>query len=118
MLIASIEEAFDLGALGIIGGIGGIYICFYVIAMGIAVTLFVFWLISIIDISQRKNEDFPNATDNSKTTWLILLLVTLIMPVAAGIAGIVYYANVVKKAPRSNTEKPVLPPDEPQTPQS
>jgi len=118
MLIASLEEAADLGILGIIGGLGGIYICFYVLFFSIAVTLFVFWIMAIIDVSQRKNEEFPNSTENSKTTWLIVLLVTLIMPLAAGIASIVYYTTVMKKIPRNNTEKPVLPPDEPQPPQS
>ena len=113
MLISSLEETADLGLLGIIGGIGGIYICFYVLFFSIAVTLFVFWIIAIIDVSQRKNGEFPNSTENSKTTWLIVLLVTLIMPIAAGIAAIVYYANVMKKMPRNTTEKPVLPPDEP-----
>ena len=114
MLIATGEEA---AALGIIGGIWGFLIFLYAILIGIGITLFVFWIISIIDVSQRKNEEFPNATENSRTTWLIVLLVTLIVPIAAGISAIVYYATVIKKIPR-NTVKPVLPPDEPLSPQS
>jgi len=114
MLIATGEEA---AALGIISSIGGFFVCFYVVLIAIAVTLFVFWIISIVDVSQRKNEEFPNATENSKTTWLIVLLATLIVPIAAGICAVVYYATVMKKMPR-NTEKPVLPPDEPPPPQS
>ncbi|MHB1253984.1 MAG: hypothetical protein ACYCZ1_07430 [Candidatus Humimicrobiaceae bacterium] len=114
MLIATGEEAT---ALGIIGGIWGFFIFLYTILIGIGITLFVFWIISIVDVSQRKNEEFPNATENSKTTWLIVLLATLIVPVAAGICAVVYYATVMKKMPR-NTEKPVLPPDEPPPPQS
>ena len=118
MLIATGEDA---AAIGIIGGLGGLFIFFYVIMITIliaaGITLFVFWIISIIDVSQRKNEEFPNATESSRTTWLIVLLVTLIVPVAAGISAIVYYATVMKKIPRS-TGKPVLPPDEPQLPQS
>jgi dipeptide/tripeptide permease len=117
MLIATGENA---AALGIIGGVGGLLIFFYVIFLviiaGVFITLLVFWIISIVDVSQRKNEEFPNATENSKQTWLIVLLVTLIVPVAAGISGIVYYTTVMKKIPR-NTGKPVLPPDEPQSPQ-
>ena len=114
MLIATGEEA---AAVGIIGGIWGFFIFLYAILIGIGITLFVFWIIAIIDVSQRKNEEFPNATDNSKTTWLIVLLVTLIMPVAAGVSAIVYYATVMKKIPR-NSEKKVLPPNQPQEPQS
>jgi len=118
MLISSLEETADLGILGIIGGIGGIYICFYVLFFSIAIALFVFWIMAIVDVSQRKNEEFPNSTENSKTTWLIILLVLLIVPLAAGIASIVYYATVMKKMPRNNTGKPVLPPDEPQPPKA
>ena len=114
MLIATGEEA---AAMGIIGSIWGFFIFLYAILIGIGITLFIFWIIAIVDVSQRKNEEFPNATDNSKTTWLIVLLVTLIMPVAAGVSAIVYYATVIKKIPRSSG-KPVLPPDQPQEPQS
>ena len=114
MLIATGEEA---AAIGIIGGIWGFLIFIYAILIGIGITLFVFWIISIVDVSQRKNEEFPNATDNSKTTWLIVLLVTLIVPVAAGVSAIVYYATVMRKIPR-NSGKKVLPLDQPQEPQS
>jgi cellulose synthase/poly-beta-1,6-N-acetylglucosamine synthase-like glycosyltransferase len=118
MLIAAGEEA---ATLGIIGGLGGLLIFFYIIFIAIiacvSITLLVFWIISIIDVSQRKNEEFPNATENSRQTWLIVLLVTLIVPVAAGISAIVYYVNVMKKMPR-NTGKPALPPDEPPALQS
>ena len=114
MLIANAEEA---AALGIIGGVWGFLIFLYAIMIGVGITLFIFWIISIVDVSQRKNEEFPNSTENSRTTWLIVLLVTLIIPVAAGVAAIVYYASVMKKIPRGSG-KPVLPPDQPQLPQS
>ena len=114
MLIATGEEA---AAIGIIGSIWGFLIFLYAILIGIGITLFIFWIIAIVDVSQRKNEEFPNATDNSKTTWLIVLLVTLIVPVAAGVSAIVYYATVMKKFPRS-TGKKALPPSQPQEPQS
>ncbi|MHB1376685.1 MAG: hypothetical protein ACYCXB_04570 [Candidatus Humimicrobiaceae bacterium] len=114
MLIATGGET---AAIGIIGSIWGFFIFMYAILIGIGITLFIFWIISIVDVSQRKNEEFPSATDNSRTTWLIVLLVTLIVPVAAGISAIVYYATVMKKIPRSS-EKKVLPPNQPQGPQS
>jgi len=115
MLIANAKEA--AAAVGIIGGVWGFLIFFYAIMIGVGITLFVFWIISIIDVSQRKNEEFPNSTENSRTTWLVVLLVTLIIPVAAGIAAIIYYATVIKKIPRGSVN-PVLPPDHPQLPQS
>jgi heme/copper-type cytochrome/quinol oxidase subunit 3 len=115
MLIAEGKEA--AAALGIISGVWIFAALMNAVFIGIGITLFVFWIISIVDVSQRKNEEFPNASENSKTTWLIVLLVTLIMPVAAGIAGIVYYANVMKKMPR-NKEKTVLPTQDQVPPQS
>jgi uncharacterized membrane protein len=118
MLISAGEET---ATLGLLGGLGGLliffYVIFFIVMAGIFITLLVFWIISIIDVSQRKNEEFPNATENSKTTWLIVLLVTLIVPVAAGISAIVYYVNVMKKIPRI-TAKPVLPSDEQTPPQN
>jgi len=79
-----------------------ILLLFFLVAVHI--TLFVFWLISIIDLAHRKNDEFPNPNENSKTTWLIILLVTLLVPVAAGIAGIVYFVTVMKKVPRKDTQ--------------
>jgi len=110
MLIAAAEEA---SALGIAWGIGGFFICFYVIMAAIFITLFVFWIISIIDIAQRRNNEFPNSGENEtpKTTWLLLLLVTLIIPLVAGIMAVIYYFSIMKKMPRG--KKQDLPPDLP-----
>jgi len=103
MLISAANEA---AALGIAGGIGAFFICFYVLIIAAFITLFVFWLIAIVDIAQRKNSEFPNVSENDtpKNTWLLLLLVTLIVPVAAGVVAIIYYSTIMKKIPRGKVD--------------
>lgn len=86
-------------------GFMGVYMCFIVFIAAVFIALFVFWIIAIVDISQRKNEEFPNPQDNPKSTWLIILLVTLVIPLAAGISSIIYYVNIIRKYPRKNYEK-------------
>lgn len=103
MLIAANQGQFFTGAFF---GIMSIYMCFFVFLAAVLLTLFVFWIVAIVDVSQRKNEEFPDSNDNPKATWLIILLVTLIVPLAAGICAIIYYATIIRKYPRSNLPKP------------
>ena len=103
MLIAANEGQFLTGAFL---GIMGFYMCFLVLLAAIFITLFVFWIVAIVDISQRKNEEFPNPQDNPKATWLIALLVTLVVPLAAGISAIIYYVVIIRKYPRRGLPKP------------
>jgi len=85
-------------------GFMGVYMCFIVFIAAVFIALFVFWIIAIVDISQRKNEEFPNPQDNPKSTWLIILLVTLVIPLAAGISSIIYYATIIRKYPRGSSQ--------------
>jgi TRAP-type mannitol/chloroaromatic compound transport system permease small subunit len=107
VLVSANESQIIAGTLF---GFMGIYICFIVFMAATFITLFVFWIIGIVDISQRKNEEFPNPEDNPRSTWLIILLVTLVIPLAAGIAAIIYYATIIRKYPRDSfqpaTESP------------
>ncbi len=103
MLIAANQGQFFTGAFL---GIMSIYMCFFVFLAAIFLTLFVFWIVAIADISQRRNEEFPNPEDNPKATWLIILLVTLIVPFAAGISAVIYYATIIRKHPRGRLSKP------------
>ncbi|MCL6088425.1 MAG: DUF2516 family protein [Actinobacteria bacterium] len=115
MLIAQNEQAAVAAALGF----GWFMVCFWVVFALVALALFVFWIIAIIDCAQRKNEEFPNATENSKTTWLVILLVSWVVGLS-GVAGLVYYFMVMRKAPRGKgtIEVPPQQPQPPQPPQS
>jgi flagellar basal body-associated protein FliL len=113
MLIAGAEDAAVATAFG---GLIWLMVCFWVVFSLIAIALFVFWVIAIVDCAQRKNEEFPNATENSKTTWLIILLVSWVAGLN-GVAGLVYYFMVMRKKPRGQGNQ-VVPTKDQQTPQS
>ncbi len=109
MLIAeATEEAVAAAAMGL----GWFMVCFWIVFALIALTLFVFWIIAIVDCAQRKNEEFPNASESSKTTWLVILLVSWVVGLS-GVAGLVYYFMVIKKAPRGKGTD-VIPPQQQQ----
>ncbi len=65
----------------------------------IFVLLFVLWIIALVDCAKRKNEDFPGGGENSKTVWLVILVVTWVVGFW-WVAGIVYYFVVMKKVPQ------------------
>lgn len=77
-----------------IAGLAGVWICFAVVAWLVGVFLFVVWLIMLIDCARRSNTDFPNATENTKMMWLLIIILT------SGIGAIVYYFMVRRKMPR------------------
>ena len=109
MLIAEANEgAIAAAAMGL----GWFMVCFWIVFALVALALFVFWIIAIIDCAQRKNEEFPSATESSKTTWLVILLVSWVVGLS-GVAGLVYYFMVIRKAPRGKSTS-VTPPQPPQ----
>ena len=86
------EDAVGAGLTGfwifcsIIGGLLGLF-------------LFVLWIICIVDVAKRKNNEFPGGGDNSKTIWLVILIVSWVVSLS-WVAAIVYYFMVMKKMPR------------------
>lgn len=53
----------------------------------------VFWIMMIVDVAKREESQFPNSTGNSKTIWLIVVILLGV------IGAIVYYFAVKRKAP-------------------
>ena len=80
-----------------------VWFIFIAIMILISLALFALWIISIIDLVQRKDEEFPGQSSNAKTTWLIILLVSWAFNFS-GIAAIIYYFVVMKKMPRNKGE--------------
>ncbi|MDD5659178.1 MAG: DUF2516 family protein [Actinomycetota bacterium] len=105
MLIAdTTDRAVTAAAMGL----GWFMVCFWIVFALVALALFVFWIIAIVDCAQRKNEEFPNATESSKTTWLVILLVSWVVGLS-GVAGLVYYFMVIRKAPRGKDVNAIPP---------
>jgi len=89
---SSTEEAFGAGMSVLI------FLCGGFIAL-IFIFLFVLWIITLVDCIKRKDSEFPGGGENTKTIWLVVLLVTFIVNFW-WVACIVYYFMVMKKMPR------------------
>jgi heme/copper-type cytochrome/quinol oxidase subunit 2 len=85
-------------AVGAAAGLAGIWIFFMVliwlVVAGAGIFFFVIWLIALIDCARRDSKDFPDATENSKLIWILVIVL------AGGIGAIIYYFIVMRKQPR------------------
>ncbi len=75
------------------GGIVAGMICLWVFFVAIWIFLLVVWIIMLIDVVKRPNDQFPGGGENTKTIWLVVVILT------GGIGAIVYYFVVKKKMP-------------------
>ena len=73
-------------------------LCWGVLAI-IGLLLLVLWIVTLVDCIKRSNDEFPGTGENTKTIWLIVLIVTFVVNLW-WIAAIVYYFVVMKKMPR------------------
>jgi heme/copper-type cytochrome/quinol oxidase subunit 2 len=85
-------------AVGAAAGLAGIWIIFLVlvwlVVAAIGIFFFVIWIITLIDCAKRDNDEFPDATENSKLIWILVIVL------AGGIGAIIYYFIVMRKMPR------------------
>lgn len=77
----------------------------WVACLGLALLIgfagFIFWLVMLIDCFKRENDEFPKATENTKTIWIVVLLVSWL----AGmywLAALLYFFLVRRAVPRRN----------------
>ncbi len=100
-------------------GIGIAMMCCWGLALLLGLALFGMWIWMTIDAAQRQEYEFPNSTGNSKTTWLLILGIGLLLGYWA-IAAIVYYFMVFKKQKRGSGQPPApgqyMPPPAPPAP--
>jgi hypothetical protein len=105
VLGCTVEDA----AGGVVGIIAAPFItfgiCVATIAALVGLGLFIFWIIALVDCARRKPDEFPPGMDgsNAKTMWLIILIVTFFITQLNGIAAIIYYFMVMRKAPRKDS---------------
>ena len=77
-----------------VAGMMGIFVCLYVLAFAVGIFSFVVWVIALVDCAKRENLEFPSPSDNTKVLWILIIVL------AGGIGGIIYYFLVMKKMPR------------------
>ena len=85
-------------AVGAAAGLTGMWIFFmiliWLVAAGAGIFFFVIWLISLIDCAKRDNNEFPDATENTKLIWILVIVLV------GGIGALIYYFLVMRKMPR------------------
>ena len=90
----------DAAAVGVTAaaGLAGVWICFIVIAWLFGIFMFVVWIIMLIDCARKANEDFPNANENTKLVWILIIVL------AGSVGAIIYYFLVFRKSRRKGIE--------------
>lgn len=67
--------------------------------------LFVLWVVMLIDALQRQEWEFPGSKGSSKTTWIVILLVSLFLSLYP-VAALLYYFMVYRKIKRGTMAPP------------
>lgn len=70
---------------------------FYFILFCAGITIFVFWIIALVDVAKRDEKDFPSGGENIKLVWVLLL-------VFVWISSIPYYFLVIRSRKISTKE--------------
>jgi sterol desaturase/sphingolipid hydroxylase (fatty acid hydroxylase superfamily) len=75
----------------------------WLVCLGISLVIglagFIFWLVMLIDCFKRETDEFPKATENTKTVWTIVLLVSWLVGLF-WFAAILYFFMVRRALPR------------------
>ena len=86
------DAAAGVAAAGILGGLA----LFWIIYAALSLFFFIWWIVLVIDLAKR---DWPQ-----KTTYLILMIVSLFIPFMMVIMDFVYYFGVIKKNVGTKTQ--------------
>ncbi len=112
MLALLLATSADQAASDAVGAGLGIFmlICYGLVAL-IALAIFIFWIIMLVDCIKRPEGEFPNSTGNSKTIWLVVLLASWLIGFY-WLAAIIYYFMVKRAAGKMPpmTQAPPAPP--------
>jgi len=98
LLAAMVTGCTTEDALGT-GMIVFLFVCGGIISI-IFLLLFILWIVTLIDCAKRGKDEFPDAGENTRMIWLVVLIVTFVVNFW-WVAAIVYYFMVMKKMPRN-----------------
>lgn len=85
-----------MGELAAVFGIFGLLALFWIVIVGLLIGLFVFWIMMIVDVAQRK---FPE--QNQQLVWILVVVL------ASYIGAIIYYF-VIKRKDKAQVQKTKL----------
>ena len=86
-------------------GIAAFIWCCWGLVILFVVATFAFWIWMLIDVFQRQEWEFPNSNGSSKTTWIVIMLVSWILSMY-WLAALIYYFMVYKKVKRGTVAPP------------
>ncbi len=94
LLFSGMAFAQDDAVGTAIGGTFGIGIlCCQGIFFIIAIAGLVFWVLMLVDVIKRQDDQFPNPSENTKIIWILIVVLL------SWIGALVYYFMVKKKMP-------------------
>ncbi len=92
-LWAALFGIFGIASISIYGLFFIVWIFYAIIAFLIGITLFIFWIMALIDCIRRDEKDFAIGGDNAKLVWILLLILV------RGISGLIYYLLIMRNTP-------------------
>jgi len=98
-LWAALSGIFGIASASVYGLFFMLWIFYIILAALIGITLFIFWIIALIDCIKRDEKDFPIGGKNAKLIWILVLILV------RGIAGLVYYLVIMRNSPAAKTGK-------------
>lgn len=104
---AQSSSSGDSGALALLTliplGMAGFFMCVWGFFILVAIGSIVMWVTMLVDVAQRQPWEFPQATQDSKLLWLLIVIL------GGGIGATVYFFLVYRKVRRMKAPAPGAP---------
>ncbi len=98
-LIEIFTGIFGIASLSSLSVLFIIWIYFIAVSSIIGITIFIFWIIALVDCIRRDEKDFALGGKNAKLIWLLLLILV------RGIVGVIYFILIMRKKPSADLTK-------------
>ena len=92
-LWAALFGIFGIASASLYGLFFIVWVFYIIVAFLIGTTLFIFWIMALVDCIRRNDKDFAIGGENAKLVWIILLILV------RGISGLVYYLIIMRNTP-------------------
>ena len=92
-LWAALFSIFGIASASLYGLFFIVWVFYIIVAFLIGTSLFIFWIMALIDCIRRDEKDFAIGGDNAKLVWIILLILV------RGISGLIYFLIIMKNKP-------------------
>lgn len=80
-------------------GFMGIFMIFYLLMFVLLIVGLILWVIMLIDVVQRKEDEFPTPSNDQRTLWLLIVVI------GGWIGALIYYITIYKKVGKAGSSK-------------